>query len=37
MKNTEIANLVKILGLQINKNYENTKSLRYGSIMIMTD
>ncbi|CAD8099307.1 unnamed protein product [Paramecium primaurelia] len=37
MKNSEIEQLVKIMGLQFNKNYENTKSLRYGSIMIMTD
>lgn len=37
MKNAEIEQLVKIMGLQFNKNYENTKSLRYGSIMIMTD
>lgn len=37
MKNSEIESLVKIMGLQFNKQYESTKSLRYGSIMIMTD
>ena len=33
----EIAELKKILGLQSGKKYEDTSSLRYGSIMIMTD
>ena len=37
MENKEIESLVKILGLQFNKKYENTGSLRYGSLMIMTD
>ncbi|EGR29059.1 hypothetical protein IMG5_163890 [Ichthyophthirius multifiliis] len=38
MDNQEIQNLCKIMGLDPSKtNYENTKSLRYGSIMIMTD
>ena len=37
MKNTEITNLKKIIGLETNKKYTNTKSLRYGKIMIMTD
>ena len=37
IKNTEISNLKKILGLEANKIYKNTKSLRYGKIMIMTD
>lgn len=36
-KNDEIQNLIKIMGLQINKKYEDVKSLRYGSIMIMSD
>jgi DNA topoisomerase-2 len=36
-RNEEIQNLIKILGLNIGKNYEDLKSLRYGSIMIMTD
>jgi len=36
-KNEEVQNLIKILGLQVNKNYENVKQLRYGSIMIMAD
>ena len=35
--NEEITNLTKIMGLQIGKKYEDIKSLRYGSIMIMTD
>lgn len=37
MDNPEVQNLIKILGLGIGKKYEDTKSLRYGSIMIMTD
>ena len=36
-KNAEVHNILKILGLQIGKKYENVKSLRYGSIMIMAD
>jgi DNA topoisomerase-2 len=35
--NEEIQNLIKILGLQVGKQYEETKNLRYSSIMIMTD
>lgn len=35
--NAEITNLKKILGLQVNKEYKDTKSLRYGKVMIMTD
>lgn len=37
LNNAEITNLKKILGLVANKKYENTKSLRYGKVMIMTD
>eukprot|EP00949_MAST-11_sp_MAST-11-sp1_P000447 g447.t1 len=37
MKNAEVANVCKILGLQFGKEYTDTKSLRYGHIMIMTD
>ena len=37
MKNAEICNLKKIVGLETNKKYKNTQSLRYGKIMIMTD
>ena len=37
MKNTEITNLKKILGLETGKKYKDTKSLRYGKVMIMTD
>ena len=37
MKNMEITNLKKILGLETGKKYKNTKSLRYGKVMIMTD
>jgi DNA topoisomerase-2 len=33
----EIAELKKILGLQSGKKYEDTTTLRYGSILIMTD
>jgi DNA topoisomerase-2 len=35
--NKEIDALVKIMGLNYGKVYEDTKSLRYGHIMIMTD
>jgi DNA topoisomerase II len=37
MKNSEITNMKKILGLVNSKIYTDTKSLRYGKIMIMTD
>ena len=37
MKNAEICNLKKIIGLESNKKYKDTKSLRYGKVMIMTD
>ncbi|XP_060604745.1 DNA topoisomerase 2-alpha-like isoform X3 [Ruditapes philippinarum] len=40
MENAEINNVVKIMGLQFNKKYEEIdqlKTLRYGKIMIMTD
>ena len=37
MRNAEITNLKKILGLETGKEYMNTKSLRYGKVMIMTD
>jgi len=37
LANEEIQNLIKIIGLQIGKNYEDLKSLRYGAIMIMSD
>ena len=37
LKNEEINNLKKILGLQQGKEYSDTKSLRYGGIMIFTD
>uniref|UniRef100_A0A7N4PME3 DNA topoisomerase 2 n=1 Tax=Sarcophilus harrisii TaxID=9305 RepID=A0A7N4PME3_SARHA len=40
MENAEINNIIKIVGLQYKKNYEDAdslKSLRYGKIMIMTD
>lgn len=36
-KNAEIQNIKKFIGLQHKKVYEDTKSLRYGHIMIMTD
>ena len=36
-ENPEIQNLCKIIGLQIGKKYDDVMSLRYGSIMIMTD
>ena len=37
MENQEIQNLIKIIGLQVGKKYEDLRSLRYGSIMIMAD
>jgi len=37
MKNEEIQNIKKIMGLQHNKDYSNTTTLRYGRLMIMTD
>ena len=37
MNNAEITNLKKILGLEAGKKYKDTKSLRYGKVMIMTD
>uniref|UniRef100_A0A8B9IX34 DNA topoisomerase 2 n=1 Tax=Amazona collaria TaxID=241587 RepID=A0A8B9IX34_9PSIT len=40
MENAEINNIIKIVGLQYKKNYEDRESLntlRYGKIMIMTD
>jgi len=35
--NQEITNIKKILGLESGKKYKDTKSLRYGKVMIMTD
>ncbi|CAM9147763.1 unnamed protein product, partial [Laminaria digitata] len=37
LKNEEIQNVVKILGLKFNHDYQDTKALRYGHLMIMTD
>jgi DNA topoisomerase-2 len=37
VKNEEIMNIVKILGLKYDTKYESTKSLRYGHVMIMAD
>jgi DNA topoisomerase-2 len=37
MKNEEIQNIKKIMGLQHNKVYQGVESLRYGKLMIMTD
>ncbi|KAK5125991.1 DNA topoisomerase 2 [Meristemomyces frigidus] len=36
-KNAEIQNIKKFMGLQHKKEYQDTKSLRYGHLMIMTD
>ena len=35
--NTEITNMKKIIGLETDKIYKDTRSLRYGKIMVMTD
>ena len=37
LKNQEIQNLMKILGLKKDKTYTDVKSLRYGSILIMAN
>lgn len=37
MKNQELTNIKKIMGLTHQKDYKDTSSLRYGSLMIMTD
>ncbi|CAI4036018.1 hypothetical protein SMKI_14G2320 [Saccharomyces mikatae IFO 1815] len=37
LKNAEIQAIKKIMGLQHRRKYEDTKSLRYGHLMIMTD
>ncbi|KAJ7050261.1 topoisomerase II [Mycena amicta] len=37
VKNEEVQNIKKILGLQHSKVYTSTDSLRYGRLMIMTD
>ena len=37
LANEEVQNIIKILGLQVKKEYEDRRSLRYGSIMIMSD
>lgn len=37
MKNEEIQNIAKILGLSFGREYEDISSLRYGHLMIMTD
>lgn len=36
-QNEEIQAIVKIMGLEFNKVYTDTKGLRYGSIMVLTD
>jgi len=35
--NQEVQDIIKILGLQIGKEYEDVKALRYGGLMIMAD
>ena len=37
IKNAEIQNIMKIMGLNIGAEYADTSKLRYGHIMIMTD
>ncbi len=37
LKNEEIGNVVKIMGLKFNQTYHSTQNLRYGHLMIMTD
>lgn len=35
--NEEIKNIIQILGLEFGKKYKNTKSLRYGKVIILSD
>lgn len=37
VNNAEIQNIIKIVGLDQKREYDNLKSLRYGSVMIMAD
>ncbi|KAJ4773439.1 DNA topoisomerase 2 [Rhynchospora pubera] len=37
MENFEMQSIIQILGLQHGKKYENTKGLRYGQLMIISD
>ena len=37
LQNKEIQNVMKILGLQLGKQYTDTSALRYGHLIIMTD
>lgn len=37
LKNEEVNNLKKIIGLQHGKKYESVESLRYGKVMLLTD
>lgn len=37
LKNEEVNNIKKIIGLQHDKVYKDTSALRYGSVMILTD
>ncbi|KAJ9560045.1 hypothetical protein OSB04_005205 [Centaurea solstitialis] len=37
LENVDIVNLIRILGLQIGKKYDNVKSFRYGHLIIMSD
>jgi DNA topoisomerase-2 len=37
IKNTEVQNIMKIMGLRIGKTYDDVQQLRYGRIMVMTD
>lgn len=37
LANTEIKALISIIGLDINKKHQDTSSLRYGRVMLMTD
>ena len=37
MKNKEIQNITKILGISLNQNYTDIINLRYGSVIIITN
>ena len=37
LNNSEVQDVIKILGLKVGTKYTDTKGLRYGGILIMTD
>jgi len=37
MNNSEVINIIKILGLDMKKKYDNINNLRYGTVVVMSD